>query len=181
MIPIGLYCIKRIQNIFSDIYCEYFSHSDRVKRQKKRRVDSTINKRQMFYFHKVVLCIFRNWSTWKLKSETWSSRIVWPERSSSLLLQRDSSHHAGKAFAKRLLGNSDRKTNCTESFCVHAWRFLENHTATHWIPKKQLLFLFNLSAVGYPRRLIQQHTNKKFPCIFQGHPWKRPSPSRPFE
>ena len=37
MIPIGLYCIKRLQNIFSDIYCEYFSHSDRVKRQIKKK------------------------------------------------------------------------------------------------------------------------------------------------
>ena len=45
-----------------------------------------------------------------------------------------------------------------------------------WKIKQQLS-----QAAWYPWRLTQQHTNKKFPCILQGHPWKRPSPSRPFE
>ena len=31
LISIVLFCLKRLGNIFSDIYCEYFRHSDRVK------------------------------------------------------------------------------------------------------------------------------------------------------
>ena len=105
-----------------------------------------------------------------LKIEIWNSEPCLTEQREvvALLTQRVSFH--------RVLLGSCLETQ-TQKDNLHRESFHASQLATHPSPKT----VSAITLVWDPSQ--QQGTNKKFPsiCPLKWHPWKRPSPSRPFE
>ena len=64
MIPTGFYCIQRLRNIFSDIYCKYFRHKTVSSTEENNK--KNWQRRQNFHFHLNFRLPFNSAENWFL-------------------------------------------------------------------------------------------------------------------